>query len=274
MLALKRLYKDGVPGYLALTLEGGLAALVGTGFGMWLFPDETSIVCVFLASILTIDSIERLLNWNRRAIFELGYAPGHANVRLVLLILAMFAGTMLGFSALTFWLPLETVEQVFSHQLAEYGSQTFPELTFGTPWLLFSSNLYVLLFFFLIAMPFRQGGVMLAVAWNASVWGATFGILARRWAEAGGPPLLDAYARVMTATVPHMTLEAAAFVLAGFAGVFMSKGLLKYSMEDAVLASILGSVARMMGAALLLVAVGALWEGWVAGWLVRLLSGG
>ena len=272
MFALKRFYKDGVPGYFALTLEGGVAALLGTGFGMWLFPEETSIVCVFLCSILTLDSSGRLLEWNRRAIFDLGYDPSHANVRLVMLILGMFAGTMVGFSSLTFWLPLETVQTVFSHQLADYGSQTFPDLMFGSPSELFVGNLYVLLFFFLIAMAFRQGGLMLAVAWNASVWGATFGMLARRWAEDGGPPLLGAYARVMAATIPHMTLEAIAFVLAGFAGVFLSKGLVKYAWTDAILRSIMGSVVRMLGAGICLVLIGALWEGLVARWLVVLLS--
>ena len=50
--------------------------------------------------------------------------------------------------------------------------------------------------FFAVAMPFRQGGVMLAVAWNASVWGATFGVLARGWSEGGGPDVLEAGARL------------------------------------------------------------------------------
>jgi len=272
MFALKRFYAEGTPGPGLLVIEGAVAAVMGTAFGYWLFPKEVSLVCVFLASIASADSAERLLAWNRRAIFDEGWAPRRANLRLTALILAMFAGCVLGFSALVFAVPLELAETVFSHQLEDYGDATFATLQFGNMGSLFLANLYVLLFFFVIAMPFRQGGVMLAVAWNASVWGATFGVLARRWSESDGPHLAEAYVRVIAAVTPHMALEAFAYVLAGFAGVFLSKGLEKYDMESDVLLSILQSVAGMLGFALICIFAGALWEGSVAGQLVQWLS--
>jgi hypothetical protein len=130
----------------------------------------------------------------------------------------------------------------------------------------------VLLFFFAIAVPFRQGGVMLAVAWNASVWGAIFGYLARDWASHGGPGLMSAYLRVIGACFPHMAMEAAAYVLAGFAGVFMSKGLLKYSLDSVPILSITRSVCAMLAMGLGLVVLGALWEANVAPYMVGFLS--
>jgi len=55
--------------------------------------------------------------------------------------------------------------------------------------------------------------------------------------------------------------------------VFLSKALEKYDLESRILASILKTVAVMLGVAVLLVAAGAIWEGTIAGALVRWLSG-
>ena len=58
MLLMKRYYEDDTPGVPHLAIEGLIAACAGTAFGSWLFPDEISLVSIFLASILTTDSIE------------------------------------------------------------------------------------------------------------------------------------------------------------------------------------------------------------------------
>jgi hypothetical protein len=272
VLAMRRWYRDGVPGPHHLFCEGAAAAFLGTAFGWWLFPNEVSLVAIFLASIATSDSIARVLDGNRRAIFERGIAPWIANRRLIFLMLAMFAGTVLGFSTIVLVLPLETAEAIFAYQLSDYGTTSFVTLEFGNVWAILFSNLYVLLFFFIIAMPFRQGGVMLAIAWNASVWGATFGVLARRWALDSGLLFIDAYGRVITACLPHMAAEACAYVLAGFAGVFLSKGLAKHALYSEVLESIGRTVVVMMLLGAGLVVVGAVFEGTVANILVDLLS--
>jgi uncharacterized membrane protein SpoIIM required for sporulation len=238
-----------------------------------LFPDEISLVSIFLASILTTDSIERLLMWHRKAIFELGQTPAAANRRLLVLISSLFAGATLGFSAIALTIPLDVLANSFSHQLADYGDISFQSLHFGHFSAIGLNNVYVLLFFFAIAIPFRQGGVMLAIAWNSSVWGATFGVLARHWADEGGPYILTAYVKVILACLPHMALEGCAYILAGFAGVFLSKALIKYSFRDPVMESIISTVIGMLILGLGLVLAGALWEAFLAEsivqWMVR-----
>jgi uncharacterized membrane protein SpoIIM required for sporulation len=269
LLLMKPYYRDDTPGTLHLALEGLIAACVGTFFGKWLFPNEISLVSIFLASIITTDSIERLLIWHRRAIFEQGHSPSYANRRLVVLIAALFSGATLGFSSIALTLPLDDIATAFSHQLADYGDISFESLHFGHFSSIGLNNIYVLLFFFAIAIPFRQGGVMLAIAWNSSVWGATFGVLARHWSEEGGPTLIIAYSKVMLACLPHMALEGCAYILAGFAGVFFSKALIKYSFRDPVMESIISTVIGMLILGLLLVLSGALWEAFLAESLVQ-----
>jgi uncharacterized membrane protein SpoIIM required for sporulation len=272
LLGVHRFYRDGVPGPFWLFAEGFAASIAGVVFGWWLFPDEVSLVCIFLAAIATDDSVDRVLAGNRRSIFEDGQSPWLANRDLIVLMFAMFLGTVVGFTAVVYSLPLETAQQLFSHQLAEYADARFQTLDFGHPTAILGANLYVLLFFFILAIPFRHGGVMLAVAWNASVWGATFGVLARRFADDTGVSLVSAYARVTLAVLPHMAVEALAFTIAGFAGVFLSKGLAKHAIHSDVLASISRTVVVMLVLAAGLIIVGAVFEGTVAGSLSQWLS--
>jgi hypothetical protein len=272
MLVLRNVYPEGGPQNWVLFGEGIWVALFGTAFAWWLFPNEVSLIAVFLASIITADSIERVLDWNRVAIFERGTVPLVANLTLASKLLMMFLGCVVGFSALGLALPLDLVERLFNHQLVASLDQSFPAMQFGTVGGVLLNNLYVLLFFFAIALPFQQGGVMLAIAWNASVWGSTFSVLARRWSLDGGPGVYEAYGRVMAACTVHMALEAAAYTMSGLAGVFLSKAFHKHAIDSDPMVSILISVGVMMLLAALLIAIGAVWEGLIAGQLVGLLS--
>lgn len=272
MLILQRYYKDGVPSAVLLVLEGAAAVALGVFFAAWLFPAEASLLCVFLAALSSTDSLVRLLEWNRREIFDRHRPPWLVNARLTALLLALFAGATIAFSALSLMLPLEQVEQLFSHQIEDFQGRTFQEMDFGSAGGLVAHNTYVLLFFFVMAIPFRHGGIMLAVAWNASVWGATFGVLARRFGEGASLSIAEAYLRVMTACGFHMLIEAAAYTLAGLAGVFLSKGLLQHALDSAPLASIAESVGSMLLVAFALVLAGAIWEAHLTPILVQLLG--
>jgi hypothetical protein len=108
----------------------------------------------------------------------------------------------------------------------------------------------------------------LAVAWNASVWGATFGVLARRFGAEASISVAEAYLRVMAACGVHMLLEAAAYTMAGLAGVFLSKGLLQYALDSAPMAAIVETVGVMLLVGFGVVVAGAVWEAQLAPVLV------
>lgn len=272
MIVFRRLYRDGVPGPGVLMLEGAVVTVMGVLCAWWLFPDEASLICLFLASISASDSVERILAWNRRAIIEQGLRPIRANARLIGLFLAVFAGSFAAFGTFGLTLPITTLQRLFGHQVGPGVRPLFPDMGFGSFPELFLHNLYVIFFFFLIALPFRQGGVMLAITWNASVWGITFAGMARRWSGTGGPALWEAFLRVMAACMPHMAVEGVAFVAAGLAGVFLSKGIERYDIASPITSSILRSSAGMLVGAVVLVALAAAWEAHVARWLVVTLS--
>jgi hypothetical protein len=273
LLVFQRFYQDDTPSPVQLWGEGILVAALGSFFAGWLFPNEAGIVAVFLAAISSTDSIERLLSWNRRMILDQEVPPARANGRIAKRLMALFLGATIGFSVFALALPLDQVNQLYAHQLKEVANTEFGAMGFGHPGDIAIHNIYVFLFFFMIALPFRQGGVMLAIAWNASVWGATFAVLARNWADTGTVGLVEAYLRVIAACGPHLLLEAAAFVCAGVAGVFLSKAFLRYTLESEAFGSVLKSVSMLLLTGLVLVCAGAVLEGLLAAHLVGWLAG-
>jgi len=272
MRVLKRFYRDGVPGPAHLLFEGALAAVMGILFAAGVFPNEASLLSVFLVSLSANDSMERILNWNHWSIVKRGRPPAEANLRLILLLASIFTGATIGWSAMGLTLSPELVRELFSHQVSAERA-LFPDIYFGEYVPILKHNLFVFFFFFLIALPFRRGGVMLAIAWNASVWGATFGVMAREWSSAEGLRLIATWPRVMMAVTPHMTLEAIAYVLAGLSGVFWSRGVERHDLTSESMGAVMRSVVVMMAIGVALVALGAAVETSVAPALVALVTG-
>jgi uncharacterized membrane protein SpoIIM required for sporulation len=272
MIIFQKYYPDRVPSPIQLIVEGIIVALTGSFFAGWLFPSEAGLIAVFLAAVASTDSIERLLGWHRRMVFDNSVPAARANGRLTARLMSLFLGTIIGFSVVAMVLPTEALQGLFAPQLRELSNNDFMNINFGHPGDIFFHNLYVMLFFFVIALPFRQGGVMLAVAWNASVWAATFVTLARNWSENYSIDFLPAFTRVVAATVPHMLIEAAAYIVAGIAGVFVSKAILRYALESERFGSVLKGAGMLLLIGLSLIAIGSLLEGLLAPQLATALS--
>jgi len=272
MLALERVYGDGPPPAWLLFLEGAGAALLGTVGALFLFPDQTGLVSIFLCAIVSLDSIQRQLEWNKRLIVDEGKPARTVNTVFTGRVLSLFAGQVVGFSGLVLFVEVATIQTAFSYQLGDFVGMQFPAMTFPAVTTVLVHNLGVLSLFFVLSLLFNHGGALLAVAWNASVWGVVFGWLARSWSADGGPHLIEAYLRVITGVFPHMALEASGYVVAGFGGVFLGKGLAGYDLKSTHWESLLRTVTVMMLVAAALVCLGAIWEGLVARSLVTVLA--
>lgn len=274
ILLLRRFYAGEAPGPGLLFVEGAAAALLGTLGALVLLPEQRGMVPIFLCAIASLDSVEREMDHNRRRIVEYGESAAAANRDFTFRILALFAGQLVAFSAVMLLLSPETLRVAFAHQLGPFADMTFQRLQFPDPLTVLGHNLGALTLFTTMGLLFRHGGALLAVAWNASVWGGVFGWLARSWHDHDGPSLIVAYGRVMGAVLPHMAIEAVGYVLGGFAGVFLSKALARYEADSAYWEGLFRSLTLMWLLAAACVAVGAAWEGWVAGPLARWLGGG
>lgn len=227
-------------------------AVVATAiFAVKLFPAEASLLSVSLAALLTVESVGRLVTTR----------PRHPVRFLTLRIGALFVGAVLGYSLLAMLLPRPEFQAAFARQLSYAGTA---ERGFGDFGPLLLANLYVLAFFFLIAFGFRKGGVMIAVAWNASVWGAVFGSSASGFGSLG---------RTLAIAGPHMVIEAVAYIVAGLAGVLLGRAVLRSMLANrGEWVPLLRLAGAMLGIALTLVVVGALWEALVANRLLKAWS--
>ena len=121
-------------------------------------------------------------------------------------------------------------------------------------------NLVVAVALFLLAVVFRAYGALLALTWNAAVWGTVLTLLVeRRAAQPDGPALPSALLAVV-AVFPHLVIEGAADVVVALAGIFASKGLLSYDLSDERLGRVLGAVLRLLLVAVIALGVAAIVE--------------
>lgn len=273
MLALERVYGDGPPRAWLLFLEGAGAALLGSLGALFLFPDQSGVVSIFLCAIVSLDSIQRQLDWNKQLIVDEGRRAAEVNGIVTGRVLALFAGQVAGYSGLVLFLQVATIQTAFAYQLGDFADMQYPAMVFPAITSVLVHNLGVLSLFFVLSLLFSHGGALLAVAWNASVWGVVFGWLARSWSADGGPSLIEAYVRVILGVLPHMALEASGYVFAGFAGVFLGKGLARYELSSGNWESLFRTVTIMLVIAALLVGAGAVWEGLFARSMVTFLAG-
>ncbi len=151
----------------------------------WIFPDQASIVMVFLAVISCLYLIEGILIIEERKEKNLNSEKkilrGHAHTLKVLM--SLFLGFLLAFTFWTIVLPESSVEHLFSLQKEAFSkvravsgnavstdSQTFS--------LILENNLRVLLLSSLMALFYGAGAVFI-LSWNASLMGFVIGSLTK-----------------------------------------------------------------------------------------------
>lgn len=272
MLLTQRLYHEGVPGPVVLLFEGILISLAGVLAARWLFPSDVGLVAVFLGAISTKDSVKRVLQHNALLIYGKHQPPRVANLITTSRLASLFVGCVVGYSVVGLLVPAEDLYAMFSNQVRDVALGDLRRVRFGEWAAVATHNIGVALLFFLLALPFRDGGVMLALCWNASVWGASFGLLAQNMASRLPLGLLDAWLRVLIAHAPHLLLEALAFTIAGTAGTFLSQGVERHRLDSSSLPGLLRSIWIMSMVALLLIGLAALIESTLAPRLVAWLA--
>lgn len=235
--------------------------------GNLLFPGAAGLVAVALVAFSLLSEMVLVLEENREAIWVRRRPPREANLRLAAKLLAAFLGMFLGFAAMAFLLPEETARTAFAAQIAGRDRVGIVGVDFGEPWALLTHNGIVLVGCFLFGLFFRAGGALLVLGWNASVWGAVYGVLSR------GQPSGGAWyaARVALATGPHIALESSAYVLAAIAGIFVSKGIAKHGLDSNAFWRVAWSSLSLLVMGLGVVAAAAWAEALLAPWLVRRL---
>ncbi len=192
-----------------------------------LFPSNSGIVSVVFLSIFLIPYFETILKREekqemkdrKRTFFKLL----KDNYDIVKTYYFLFMGVYLTYMLFAFFAPYfgVNVGLMFKEQLSLggfSGAVTFNTATFSS--ILFN-NWWVLLACFLIALIAGDGAIFF-VAWNASTWGAIFGYRAIVSSTNSGESAIIALLIIVVITLPHLLLEAGAYILAAISGGVIS----------------------------------------------------
>jgi len=266
--------KDGKPPDLGLgplfVQSLGFAAF-GFAAGVLLFPAEAGLVSVFLVALGQARTVHALLDRNRDEIWGQLCTPRDANARLAVALCVIFAGVFVAYVVGALVLPRERLAEAFARQVGMYGGRSLADVRFDGAGVVLGHNLVVALVGFLFALLYRHGGLLLVLAWNASVWGVVFPWLARTGPDVGAGGVLVTLGKTLVVIAPHLALEAAAYVLVATAGVFLSKTVARYEWGSAQFRQAATASARILLGGVALLVVASLVEAFVAPALVGLL---
>jgi len=268
--------KDGAPPDLRLLPLFGQSvgfAACGIAAGALLFPSAASLVGVFLIALGQARTVHSLLDRNREQIFQQGVRPRRANWALATGLSVVFAGIFCAYAVAARVLPQGLAAGAFASQVGDYGGQSLAAIHFEGFGDLLGHNLLVALVGFLFALLYRHGGLLLVLAWNASVWGVVFPWLARTAPDAGvglGGALVY-LGKTLVAIAPHLGLEALAYVLVATAGVFASKILMRHEWGSLAFRQATGAAARIAALGVAALTAAAALEAWLTPLLVAFL---
>jgi uncharacterized membrane protein SpoIIM required for sporulation len=124
------------------------------------------------------------------------------------------------------------------------------------------NNFGVLLACFVVALLAGDGAIFLIV-WNASVWGTIFGLTARNAAFFSHANSLGFFFIIIITVLPHVILEASAYILAAMAGGLISKGALSEGIDGSRFFRVFKDNAFIIVLALIALVIGALVETFV-----------
>jgi uncharacterized membrane protein SpoIIM required for sporulation len=251
---------------------GFLAALVGQGAGWWFFRGHDTFNGALLFTLCALAGlIYPVFQRNSKEIWSGQVAPGLANLWLMRDMGLLFAGILTGFLAASAAIGANAYQAEFpaGGTLIDLRRLAWTTFDFAPLKDILANNLRVFLVFLLVGLTFRYVGILFIVIVNAAHWGVVLGAAAGGTLQYGHGGWLDA-AMLLLVITPHLALELAAYVLAGMTGIFLNRGLMRYTITSRHFTTVATASLQIavLGAALVICAAFAeiLLGGTVGGW--------
>ncbi len=241
-----------------------LEALLFTGLSVviarFVAGDSAGIVSMFLGAAALSERLREILAENRDGIYVEKLRSFTVNRRSAIQFLALFAGMTVAYAALAALLGGEERARLFRFALeaANLDQATILTRRFGSFLGVFTHNLGVVLGFAVLSFVFWSYGALLSLIWNASVWAAVITVLVQNGLQQGSDASTVILAGI--AAVPHLFLEASAYVLASLAAIFASRALNKYGWRERVLWEVLRAAGVLAATAVAVLALAAVVE--------------
>ena len=258
---------------LKLFFYGVVFAIISVVFSLWIFPEQASLVMVFLVVFMVMPLMYFTLRdeeeWDWRGYSEKRLFYEHS--KAIRFLLFLFIGFVVGFSLFYLFLPDDTVRQLFSVQLDTIsninGSITGGTVELETLSIILSNNIRVLLFTLLFALFFGAGALFI-LAWNASVISAAVGTFFRNAiadsANLFGFSKAAVYFHFFSIGIlRYLTngiFEIAAYFFGALAGGILSMNIMRHGFGNRNFKKVLTDTVLLAFVALVLLLVGALIE--------------
>lgn len=215
-IILEQIYGGSLPHPLQLLAASVAFSCVGIAMARHLFEGNAGVISVLLCVLGLLPTLDRLVDRHRPSATALSpVLYMRADISLASSVLTLFAGVMVAYTAWSLLLPLDAVRVTFGSQLAPWlrlGGLGFEPGFLTGIWV---NNLLVLAGVLLLSALYRTGGALLVLAWNASVWGATFALIARL--QGGGG--VGHWLAVSACVFPHVFFEAVGYVMMALCGL-------------------------------------------------------
>jgi len=271
MYLFDKYYKTHEFGNGLILLETIVVSVLGIGCGFILFPAEASLIGVFLIAFAQARTVAALLDRNRVQIWKEAKAPNAANFELAASLFTLFMGILATYALAALLAPEESLLELFERQIGDYGGHSITDVVFDNFSGVLGHNAIVLVACFLFSLIYRHGGMLLVLAWNASVWGVVFPYIARTAPDLAAGGIVLYFLKSFLSIFPHLFLEAIAYILIAMAGVFLSKALQKYELGSTRFNQVALAVGKIGLLAAIVLVVASLVESIVAPALIRTL---
>ncbi len=243
-----------------LMIEGSLAAALSLVFASGAEASQAAMIAIFLTPAALVQRFDGLLEENRELIWQ-GDSGGVNRVTAVS-VLSLFVGVLAVYAAAVSFLPNTRIDKATAvvAQLARIGEDTILTRRFGSFLPLLAYNAGVLVTLSIVSAVYRSLGALLVLSWNAARWATALSMLIRRAAAATTISKVLFVGVAWAAILPHLLLEAAAYVTGSISAIFFSRALLLYRWDDPQVPSVRRAVGRLYLAAFVLLIMGALSE--------------
>ncbi len=201
----------------------------------------------FALMLVTFVVVHRLLGLGESGLIAIFLASAALTTRLnvvladintkneVVDILAMFVGLFLVFVGVATLMEPSTIPKSFGFVMTIADMDTTTTLydrSFGDFSGIVAHNLLVLCSGVLLGFLYRGYATLLLLAWNAAVWGLTLTLLFRQsFLADGGVNIVPVFLGI-AALLPHLLLEATAYILGSIGAITVSKSLLWYGINS------------------------------------------
>jgi hypothetical protein len=278
-IIIDQIYGGKTPHPLQLLIAAAAFASLGIAVARHFFDSNVGTISIFLCVLGLLPTLGSLVDRKKsqskplaQLLADEGDRKPRFDLTLALSLLMLFVGVMLAYAAWVLILPEEVVRRCFNGQLApwlELGTSGFRARPLFP---IVGNNLLVMLGVLLLSILYRNGGALLVLCWNASIWGAAFAWFATV-ETAGGLAAVGRWFVLSASVLPHIVLEATGYILTALVGLLLLRLIVRFRDEALDRRELLLGIGKLGGAALACVVLGAVVETALAPWLLDLLSG-